>query len=373
MGNYLKNNYNKYSILTKYAVNIPPSVPKISVIIPVYNVEKYLDDCLLSLILQTLRDIEIICVNDGSTDGSIEILKEFAERDSRFVIIEQENQGTGCARNNAIKIAKGEYLAFVDPDDWIEPKTLETLYNQAKSNNAQIVQFNYIEYNDYSGNTKKVSFAKKAKKKWNYNLIKKGFYHWRDLKKECLSELDMHAWTHFYNAQFIKNNNIEFAPSRRGEDHLFTNGAKLLADKVYYLDEAFYYYRCRKGSAENSKNADNLCIFDNIKRLKNFIVQHNLWDELECEFLIYQRNVLGWHYNQTPEELIPEYEIKCHELLNDNDYQKMLETANGKKRISELIFSVKNKRENGVKSKIITILGLKITLTPKNKKRGVNA
>ena len=93
---------------------------KISIIIPVYNVENYLRVCLNSIVNQSLSDIEIICVNDGSVDNSLDILKEYAAKDNRFVIINQENCGQGIARNKALDIAKGKYIAFVDPDDWIE-------------------------------------------------------------------------------------------------------------------------------------------------------------------------------------------------------------------------------------------------------------
>ena len=103
-------------------------MPKISVIIPVYNVEKYITQCLESLVNQTMNDLEFVCVNDGSTDNSLNILKNYAEKDSRFVIINQTNQGAGVARNTAIKAAKGEYLVCLDPDDWFELNAMEVLY-----------------------------------------------------------------------------------------------------------------------------------------------------------------------------------------------------------------------------------------------------
>ena len=121
---------------------------KVSIIVPVYNVEEYLKECLDSLVKQTLTDLEFICINDGSTDSSLEILNEYAKKDGRFIILSQENQGQGVARNNAIQISKGEYIAFLDPDDWVELNALEILYNFAKEKNAQIVQFNYKEYNE---------------------------------------------------------------------------------------------------------------------------------------------------------------------------------------------------------------------------------
>ena len=113
--------------------------PKVSVIIPIYNQEKYLRYCLESVLLQNLQEIEVICVNDGSTDGSFEILSELAWTDERMRIIDQENQGAGEARNTGIREARGEYVAFIDPDDrYYNFKALETLYNKAKDNDALI-------------------------------------------------------------------------------------------------------------------------------------------------------------------------------------------------------------------------------------------
>ena len=117
---------------------------KISVIVPVYNGEEFLSQCLDSILAQTLQDIEILCVNDGSTDNSLKILKGYAKKDKRIQIINQKNQGLSASRNNAMKIAKGEYLSFVDADDYINKQFLEELYNSAIKENADIALGNII-------------------------------------------------------------------------------------------------------------------------------------------------------------------------------------------------------------------------------------
>ena len=99
-------------------------MPKVSIIIPVYNVEKYLKKCLNCIVNQTLTDFEVICINDGSTDNSLEILNEYAKNDKRFIVISQENQGQGVARNRCLELVKGEYIQFIDPDDWVETNML---------------------------------------------------------------------------------------------------------------------------------------------------------------------------------------------------------------------------------------------------------
>ena len=129
-------------------------MPKVSVIIPVYNVEKYLSECLDSVVNQTLKDIEIICVNDGSPDGSAEILEEYAQKDNRIKVITQENRGVSEARNSGLKIASGEYIAFLDSDDYIDLKFFEQLYKRGIESNSDVVVCENIYR--FSGNKQKL-------------------------------------------------------------------------------------------------------------------------------------------------------------------------------------------------------------------------
>jgi len=127
-------------------------VPKISVIIPIYNSEKYLKKCLDSVIKQTLKDIEIICIDDGSTDNSKEILREYAKKDKRIVILEQKNKYAGIARNNGIKIAKGEYIHFLDSDDWLRSKNAyKYLYKQMVKKNVDVIFFQFAKVDMNTG------------------------------------------------------------------------------------------------------------------------------------------------------------------------------------------------------------------------------
>ncbi|WP_455644913.1 glycosyltransferase family 2 protein [Methanosphaera sp.] len=122
---------------------------KVSIIIPVYNSSKYLLECLDSIKRQTLTDFEVICIDDNSTDDSLNILKKYADNDQRFKVLQQEHKGPGAARNKGIREASGEYILFIDSDDWIEKDTLDTLYTQASKTNSDLVLFNGKEhYND---------------------------------------------------------------------------------------------------------------------------------------------------------------------------------------------------------------------------------
>ena len=124
---------------------------KVSVIVPVYNVDKYLEECLDSIVNQTLNDIEIICVNDGSTDGSLKILEDYASKDDRIKIITQENGGLSVARNTGIDVAKGEYLSFVDSDDFIGLEMFDKMYDQAHSQDLDILFCKTYLYDDVTG------------------------------------------------------------------------------------------------------------------------------------------------------------------------------------------------------------------------------
>ncbi|MBP3847023.1 glycosyltransferase [bacterium] len=342
---------------------------KVSVILPVFNVEQYLKECLESVVNQTLKDIEIICVNDGSTDSSLAILNEYAHKDNRFIVLSQENQGQGVARNNGVEIAKGKYIQFIDPDDWIELNMLETIYNFAEEHNSQVVKFNYSEYNDYSGKYKQNNFVKEIKDEYNYDLNKFPYYTWRHLKKGCLSNLDLHVWAHFYKTEFIKSNKIRFAPSKHGEDHLFADGAIVLANKIDYLNKYLYFYRIRSGSAVHIKSNINFCVFDNIRLLKEFLIEKNLFNELEEEWINYAKKVVSWHYSQVPENNIKKYEDFCMQYYTDkNEFNTFLKEMRTKRSFWEEIFSLKNEYKDAIKYKVVTIFGFKFYIKPKKRK-----
>ncbi|GMO61569.1 MAG: hypothetical protein Ta2D_07580 [Rickettsiales bacterium] len=195
---------------------------KISVIIPVYNTEKVLRRTLDSVFCQTLTDIEIICVDDCSTDNSLQILNDY--KDKIIIISQQQNQGVGIARNAGISKATGEYIAFVDSDDYIAKDFLEKLYNKAKATNADICKGSEITIN--KGKQRDTS------KDINANVKKYGriyFFH--------------HHWSAIYRTSFIKNNDIKNAEQVIvSQDAFLLVKAVILANKVEVVDDAFYYY-----------------------------------------------------------------------------------------------------------------------------------
>ena len=210
--------------------------PKVSVIIPVYNTEEYLRECMDSVINQTLKEIEIICVDDGSTDGSLSILKEYAKKDERITVITQENQCAGIARNCGISVAAGEFIAFMDSDD-LYPKneTLETMYVKATKNNVLIcggslnnlVNGALVTEPSLITNSYYYSFMNKDEGKIVYTDYQYDYGYWRFI----------------YKRNFLIKNQIYFPNYKRFEDPPFLVKAMALAKEFYALKEAVYTYR----------------------------------------------------------------------------------------------------------------------------------
>ena len=205
---------------------------KVTVIVPIYNVEQYLRECLDSVISQTLADIEVICVNDGSIDKSQEILNEYSWKDARIKIINQINQGAYAARNAAIDIAQGDYLCFIDPDDYYPDKfVLENLYIAAINNNALICGGEFQEnksgtiIKEWSGNLCQYSFKKDGMVRYKDYQFEYGFHRF------------------IYKTEFIKKNKLYFPQLSYYEDPVFFVNSMSRAKEFYALNRVTYSYR----------------------------------------------------------------------------------------------------------------------------------
>ena len=206
----------------------------ISVILPVYNVEKYLQRCLKSLSQQTFKDFEVIAVNDGSKDNCLNILENFALDEKRLKIISQENKGLSEARNTGLKEANGEYIYFLDSDDAIHPQCLEIAYNFAKEHKADLISFKY-EHSD--GNTYNKSLF--DIEKINYTISNTPLFAGVDIAQ-------FNVWTKLYRRDFIKN--IWFIPLIHFEDYPFSYAIYSKHPKTVFLDIKLYFYTKNTGS-----------------------------------------------------------------------------------------------------------------------------
>lgn len=219
----------------------------ITVIVPVYNVEIYLDKCIESIVNQTYKNLEIILVDDGSSDSSPQICDKWADKDSRITVIHKENGGVSSARNAALNIAKGDYISFVDSDDYIESNMYETLLSLALKNDADISRCSYrYEYNDNSSlNETTVDYSKVSECVINVKEYMSNWYQAGLSYSAC--------WNKLYKKELISD--VKFNPEYKiGEDHLFTYQAVKKSKTISELPMPFYVYCIHNESAMNSGN-----------------------------------------------------------------------------------------------------------------------
>lgn len=224
---------------------------KVSIIIPVFNVERYLKQCLESVVNQTLNNIEIILVNDGSNDNSGIIARDYTSRYPFVKIIEQENCGQSVARNNGLAIANGKYIYFLDSDDYIEFNAMEDLYNEAELNNLDLVLFDGISFYDEDiSNKRKYNFIYKRNVKYldimdGQDCFAKLIYNKDYFPSPCLL---------FIRKSVIDKQKIQFYESIIHEDELFTFKLMFQCNRVKSIDRIYFHRRIRKGSTMTDVN-----------------------------------------------------------------------------------------------------------------------
>lgn len=299
------------------------NVPKVSIIVPVYNAEKYLKKGLESLKKQTLKNIEIICINDGSKDNSLKILQEFAVNDNRFKIIDQQNQGIGITRNNGLKQAKGEYVGFMDPDDWLDKTTCKKLYNRIKSQDSDFIAFNYKNIDEENGKVK-LTRLEKPEGKHIHNFSSKKTFTWKDIKSDKFKGLSSVSWNKLFKKSFIDENNLKFTPGSIAEDQEFIIGAILNAKKISFSKKPFYNYLIRKGSATHKLSDNNFQIFNVLSELNKVVKDSGLKDEVAKEYDDYTVKLFKHAYERIPYENRNKFKQMCMEKLEPEHCKKVL-------------------------------------------------
>lgn len=260
--------------------------PKISIIIPVYNSEEFLEGCLNSIINQSINDIEVICINDGSLDNSLDILKKYKTKDNRIKIFSQVNKGPASARNEGIKKANGEYTLFVDSDDWIESTMCEELYNHAKHLNSDLVLFDATEHNLEKKHRNRVYFPFNSFKE-DYNNFTFNY----TFNKKLVLNYFLVIWSKMYKTEFVKK--IEFPNLPLYEDIQFHVESMLLANKISYFPKLFYHYRKLNVNSEQNfkaKTDKSLVIVDVFEDIYNFLLENNFFNDLEINFFTFVFN-----------------------------------------------------------------------------------
>ena len=262
--------------------------PLISIIVPVYNVGQYLPQCMDSLVNQTYQNLEIICVNDGSSDNSLSILESYAGQDERITVISQENGGLSAARNTGIKAAAGEYIMFVDSDDWIDLDTCEMCCRAAEEHRADLVLFSYVR--EFENGSKEKYIFEGDSRYFNAedtkNLIFRrciGLYG-EELKNPEHMDSIVTAWIKLYKAALIKEHNVRFVDTKLigTEDALFNIYTLLHAKSAYYVRACKYHYRKTNESSLTSVYHEGL--FEQWQNLYDLIEQFIQKNDLPAQF-----------------------------------------------------------------------------------------
>ena len=220
-------------------------MPKVSVIVPVYNVEPYLRECMDSIVRQTLKDIEIICVNDGSTDGSPEILKEYAGRDSRIVLVNKENGGYGMAMNIGLDRATGEYVGIVEPDDYVALTMYEDLYNAAREYDLDLVKADFYRFCTDEGGIS-LRYTRLWRKPEDYGTV------FKPLERLDSFLYVMNTWSGIYRLAFLREKGIRHneTPGASFQDNGFWFQTFMYAERAMILAKP--YYRVRRDNPNSS-------------------------------------------------------------------------------------------------------------------------
>lgn len=245
---------------------------KLSIIIPCYGVEKYIDRCMKTIVNQTLKDIEIILVDDGSPDNVPHMCDEWAKKDSRIKVIHKENGGLGFARNSGLDIATGEYVAFVDSDDYVDMSMYETLWNEAKSSDADVVFCGFKT--EHRNGVWKDSNEVAERTEWNGEDVKGFMFDMIACTPYVKEErkYQMSVWHGIYRRSLIEDNRIRFHSEREvvSEDIPFQVDFLLKANKVVYLPQTFYFY-CLNGTSLTA--TFKIEKYEGFKTLRNYLLQ----------------------------------------------------------------------------------------------------
>lgn len=288
------------------------SQPKVSVIIPVYNTERYLSECLDSVVNQTLKDIEIICVDDGSTDGSLAILREYESKDHRIKILTQEKSNAGEARNFGLSQAKGMYLSFLDADDFFELTMLEHMYACAQNRNADIVVCEMKQFFDASGEYVCVD--------WHIRkdlLPTKSVFSFRDIQRNAFRCIVSYAWDKLIKRDLVIENVLHFQSQPVYNDAVFIYKAMISAGSITVLDECLVYYRKRssKDAVTNSRYEHIDCVYSVLRELKDHLIKIGLYERYKRDFACYAIHMMNHTYSSSINDPAVIKEIRNNYLL----------------------------------------------------------
>lgn len=228
------------------------TAPAISVIVPVYNMEKYVEQALDSLLSQTLRNLEIVVVNDGSSDGSADIVERYARKDDRIIVLHQKNAGLSGARNAGLTMASGRYVAFLDPDDWAEPEMYETLYDAAAADDCDYAFGRHYLDDEATGLMSLASYGYKPGLYASKDRIRDEIYDRLIVRGEGAAVV----WNGIYRRELLETHSIRFGDHLILEDYVFNMQALRAIRSAVFVDAPLYHYRVRAHSLSRTLHRD---------------------------------------------------------------------------------------------------------------------
>lgn len=290
---------------------------ELSIILPIYNVYNYLNRCVQSIIQQKFDDYELILVDDGSTDGSSELCDELAATDKRIRVIHKQNGGLSSARNAGFEAATGEYIFWIDSDDWIREDALTIIDAELKISKPDILKFNYYRNTDsqipiknsmdlgvYSGSLKE-------------KLVQYTFQN--------VSVYGFTVWTHVYKRSFLKQSGLRFVSERKigSEDFIFNYEAYIAAETIAIIHECLYFYDLREGSLSQTYRENTYQRFNELyKQLSNWLMEHNCFDK-------YQKYAAYFYVGRILGCISAEYKVYSNHQIEDGhkNVKKMLDAT----------------------------------------------
>lgn len=265
--------------------------PCVSVIVPVFNRELVIEECLQSVLGQSLEHIEVICIDDGSTDGSLRILKELAIKDARLRIIQQENQGAAAARNRGMQEAQGRYLSFLDADDVFDEDMLLLATAEAERSKADFVVFRSDRFVD--------DFEQRSPIPWSLRsewLPKRGPFAWRDIKGNTFKAFIGWAWDKLFRREFIERHGLRFQEQRTTNDMLFVFSALVLARRISVVGEVLAHQRrSTEGTLSVTREESWDCFYHALVALRDRLRKEELYEDLEVDFINYALHACLWN------------------------------------------------------------------------------
>ena len=255
----------------------------ISVVIPCYNVEKYIEECLNSICRQTYSDLEIICVDDGSTDSTVKIIENYQRNDQRITLLRQENQYAGVARNNGMDIAIGEYIIFLDGDDFFDTKMIDKMLRSAIQCDSDIVLCDGYFYDDKTKEITEPSYL------LNSHILKKqgGVFSCRVASEKIFQITNPAPWNKLYKREFIDREGLRFQELKRANDDYFVSMSLVLAERISYVEERLVNYRvnnCNSLQGYSDKDV-SFHFYMSLKAIREELICRKLWYSVKETFV----------------------------------------------------------------------------------------